>query len=338
MADDMILEVTGLSQEYPIYSGLLRRRRGTVKAVQDVSFELGRRESLGIVGESGCGKTSLARSLIRLIEPSRGKVILRVNGSDIDLLSLSPKQMQRCRRHVQMVFQDPVASLNPRVPVLEVVGEPLIVNGVCRGRELTSRVAELLEMVGLAAVDMHRFPHAFSGGQRQRIGIARALALQPEMIIADEPVSALDVSVQAQILNLLVELQERLGLSLIFIGHDLSIIRQVCDRVAVMYLGRIVEIGETGTVFERPSHPYTEVLLSAVPVPDPKAQRGRQRIHLSGEPPSPVDPPSGCPFHPRCRYAIPECSNRLPDLSAAPSGARAACIRKQEIDLTGVSD
>lgn len=336
MTDDLILEVEELRQEYPIHAGLLRRQVGTVKAVRDVSFSLRRKESLGIVGESGCGKTSLARSLIRLVEPCGGRVMLHVDGSSVDLLTLDARQMRQFRRHVQMVFQDPVGSLNPRAPVLEVVGEPLIVNGVCRGRRLKERVAELLEMVGLSALDMHRFPHAFSGGQRQRIGIARALALEPELVVADEPVSALDVSVQAQILNLLVDIRDRLGLSIIFIGHDLSIIRQVCDRVAVMYLGRIVEIGPTDVVFEHPSHPYTEVLLSAVPVPDPRAQRGRHRIRLLGEPPSPSDPPCGCPFHPRCRYAIEECREITPKPEPAASGASAACIRKDEIELEGV--
>lgn len=336
MSGELILEVEGLRTEYPIHAGLLRRQVGTVKAVQDVSFSLCRTESLGIVGESGCGKTSLARSLIRLVEPCTGKVVLHVNGSSLNLLTLDAKRMREHRRHVQMVFQDPVGSLNPRAPVLEIVGEPLIVNGICRGSKLKERVAELLEMVGLSALDMHRFPHAFSGGQRQRIGIARALALEPELILADEPVSALDVSVQAQILNLLVDIRDRLGLSLIFIGHDLSIVRQVCDRVAVMYLGRIVEIGRTDAVFEHPSHPYTEVLLSAVPVPDPRTQRGRQRIRLRGEPPSPADPPGGCPFHPRCRYAIPECRETVPEPEPAASGASSACIRRHEIKLEGV--
>jgi oligopeptide/dipeptide ABC transporter ATP-binding protein len=237
-----------------------------------------------------------------------------------------------------MVFQDPVASLNPRIPVLEVVGEPLIVNGVCHGRELMARVGELLELVGLSAVDMHRFPHAFSGGQRQRIGIARALALGPELIIADEPVSALDVSVRAQILNLLSDLKGRLGLSLVFIGHDLSVIRHVCDRIAVMYLGRLVEVGETEAIYARPSHPYTEALLSAVPVPDPQAQRRRRRVRLVGEPPSPLSPPPGCAFHPRCSYAVPDCAKQVPPMVRTQSGAQAACIRVGQISLRGMDD
>ena len=338
MPTDAILQVCGLSKEFPVRSGLLRRQVGAVRAVEDVSFSLQRGETLGIVGESGCGKTTLARSLIRLIEPTRGSIRLRVNGSDVDLMSLPGKELRHYRRQVQMVFQDPVASLNPRIPVLEVVGEPLIVNRICKGNELKARVGKLLEMVGLTAVDMHRYPHAFSGGQRQRIGIARALALQPKLIIADEPVSALDVSVRAQILNLLAGLKAELGLSLIFIGHDLSVVRHICDRVAVMYLGRIVEIGESEQVFAQPSHPYTEALLSAVPVPDPVVQRQRHRIRLSGEPPSPINPPSGCAFHPRCIYRTDACSQQIPELLPLPSGVRAACIRAKELDLRGVRD
>lgn len=338
MPRDIILKVDNLSKEFPVRSGLLRRQVGTVKAVQQVSFELERGETLGIVGESGCGKTTLVRSIVRLIEPTQGSVKLKVNGSEIDLVSLSRRELRKSRRHVQMVFQDPVASLNPRIPVLEVVGEPLIVNRICKGEELKRRVGELLEMVGLRAIDMHRYPHAFSGGQRQRIGIARALALRPELVIADEPVSALDVSVRAQILNLLSDLKEQLRLSLVFIGHDLSVIRHICDRVAVMYLGRIVEIGKTDAIFSQPSHPYTEALLSAVPIPDPEQQRKRQRIRLSGEPPSPVDPPPGCAFHPRCRYKVDSCAVQQPELVDTGSGVKAACFRADEIELKGVTE
>jgi peptide/nickel transport system ATP-binding protein len=369
MSPETILEVRGLSKEFPVRAGLFQRQIGTVKAVQDVSFELGRGETLGIVGESGCGKTTLARCMIRLIEPTTGIILLNIDGKKTNLRLQRGRNLRDCRRHVQMVFQDPVASLNPRIPVREIVGEPLIVNKVrtgkkikkrdgfrrsvrkfipnrisgiknwlSRGRKLSDRVGELLELVGLNAVDMHRFPHAFSGGQRQRIGIARALALSPELIIADEPVSALDVSVRAQILNLLAELKGRLGLSLIFIGHDLSIISHICDRVAVMYLGRIVEIGDTASVFNQPRHPYTEALLSAAPIPDPERQRRRKRVILSGEPPSPMHPPSGCPFHPRCGYKIAACEEKLPDLRNLGQGTRAACIRAEEIKLRGAGD
>jgi|YelNatPaOPRAMG01_1025707.scaffolds.fasta_scaffold38858_2 peptide/nickel transport system ATP-binding protein len=337
MAADRLLEVSGLSKEFPVRAGLLRRRIATLHAVNDVSFSLVRGETLGIVGESGCGKTTLARCITRLIEPTAGSVKLFLNGSEVDILSISGSEIRQYRRHMQMVFQDPVGSLNPRLPVREIVGEPLIVNKICSGRDLTARVAELLEMVGLSGVDMHRYPHAFSGGQRQRIGIARALALQPDLIIADEPVSALDVSVRAQILNLLSDLRDRLGLSLIFIGHDLSIIRYVCDRVAVMYLGRIVEIGSATGVFAQPRHPYTEALLSAAPIADPVIQRERSRINLSGEPPSPLNPPQGCTFHPRCSYAIDECKNRVPELRSLGSDSLAACIRAGELELRGIS-
>ncbi|MEI6914423.1 MAG: oligopeptide/dipeptide ABC transporter ATP-binding protein [Armatimonadota bacterium] len=333
MQSDAILEVCGLTKEFPVRTGLLRRQVGTVQAVQDVCFALRRGETLGIVGESGCGKTTLVRSIIRLIEPTSGSVLLRANGSTVDLTTLSGSELRDYRRHVQMIFQDPIASLNPRIPVLEIVGEPLIVNRVCGGKELKDRVGKLLEMVGLTAVDMHRYPHAFSGGQRQRIGIARALALQPELIIADEPVSALDVSVRAQILNLLADLKAELCLSLVFIGHDLGVVRHICDRVAVMYLGRIVEIGPSEQIFSRPGHPYTEALLSAVPVPDPSAQRQHRRVVISGEPPSPINPPIGCAFHPRCLYKIDECAKQVPELTKLTSNVRSACIRAGEITL-----
>jgi len=337
MPTDILLEVSGLSKEFPVHAGLLRRRIAVLRAVQDVNFSLRRGETLGIVGESGCGKTTLARCITRLIEPTSGSVKIFLDGSGIDILSLNGSELRRYRRNMQMVFQDPVGSLNPRLPVREIVGEPLIVNRVCSGTELTNRVAELLEMVGLSGVDMHRYPHAFSGGQRQRIGIARALALQPDLIIADEPVSALDVSVRAQILNLLSDLRDKLGLSLIFIGHDLSIIRYVCDRVAVMYLGRVVEVGSASGVFAKPRHPYTEALLSAAPIADPAAQRKRSRISLSGEPPSPLNPSRGCAFHPRCSYAVDGCRENVPELRSLALDSSAACIRAEELVLRGIS-
>lgn len=334
--NDNILEVKNLSKHFPIRRGLLRKTVGHVLAVQDVSFEVRRGETLGLVGESGCGKTTTGRCLLRLIEPTHGRILLRDNGATVDILSLSPGQLKAFRPFVQMIFQDPNSSLNPRMTVGDIVGEPLRVNRVAKGADLGERVGTLLESVGLKRQDVHRYPHAFSGGQRQRIGIARALALQPKLIIADEPVSALDVSVQAQILNLLSDLRERYEFSCLFIAHDLSVVEHISDRVAVMYLGRIVETSDSETLYSLPSHPYTEALLSAVPVADPREQRQRRRIPLAGEVPDASNPPAGCAFHPRCRYAREVCRTKVPALRDVGGGVKAACHLSEELTLRGV--
>jgi peptide/nickel transport system ATP-binding protein len=332
-----LLEVEGLIKHFPIRRGLLRRVVGHVRAVDGVSFTMRRGETLGLVGESGCGKTTVGRCILRLIEPTAGRVLFYDKpGKSVDLIALDEAALRRLRPRMQIVFQDPHASLNSRMTVGDIVGEPLVVNNVCRGEALYNRITELLEAVGLKANDMRRYPHAFSGGQRQRIGIARALALRPDLIVADEPVSALDVSVQAQILNLLADLREEFRLSYLFVAHDLSVVEHISDRVAVMYLGRIVEIAATETLYAAPKHPYTEALLSAVPVADPRAQRRRQRIRLEGDVPSPAAPPPGCTFHPRCRYAQPICREKVPPLEEIAPNVHVACHRARELTLVGV--
>ena len=303
-----ILEVDELSKEFPVRRGLLLRRQGSVKAVDRVSLRLEEGECFALVGESGSGKTTLARAIIRLIEPSSGRVRFRGH----ELLDLPPRELRRRRREFQMIFQDPYGSLNPRMTVRKILAEPIEVHRLLTRAEMPARLRELLTLVGMPQEALDRYPHEFSGGQRQRIGIARALATEPSLLLADEPVSALDVSVRAQIINLLVGLQQRLGLTLLFIAHDLAVVEQIADRVGVMYLGRLVEVGRTEEIFSRPRHPYTVSLLSAVPVPDPVS--GRERILLPGEPPSPIDPPTGCAFHPRCPIAREHCASDEPRL------------------------
>jgi oligopeptide/dipeptide ABC transporter ATP-binding protein len=294
-----ILEVRDLVKHFPL-------KGGRIFAVNGVSFSQARGETIGIVGESGCGKSTLARTVLRLIEPTSGQLIF--DGED--LLRLPPKALRRRRRDMQIIFQDPYASLDPRVRIGASIEEPLLVHGFGRRAERARRVAELLELVGLGAEAAARYPHEFSGGQRQRIGIARAIAAGPKLVIADEPVSALDVSIQSQILNLLVELRDRLALSLLFISHDLAVIRYISERVAVMYLGQLVEVGEAAAIYEEPAHPYTQALLSAIPQPDP--ERRRKRMVLAGDVPSPEHPPAGCPFHPRCPQAMERCRTEVP--------------------------
>ena len=317
-----LIEVRHLKTWFPAQSGLLARVKDHVKAVDDVSFDVERGEVLGLVGESGSGKTTVGRSLLRLIQPTGGSI--RFDG--LEVTALSRRDLRAFRRRAQIIFQDPFASLDPRMSVAEIVGEALAIHKLARGRRTRAeRVAELLGLVGLAPEHMTRYPHEFSGGQRQRIGIARALAVEPEFIVADEPVSALDVSIQAQVVNLMRDLKARLGLTLLFIAHDLAVIEYVSTRVAVMYLGKLMEVAPARELCRNPKHPYTEALLSAVPVPDPKARRGR--IVLKGDIPSPIDPPSGCVFRTRCPYAIPACAERVPELREVAPGHAKACIR-----------
>jgi len=334
-AQSPLLKVTGLQKLFPIKKGFLKRTVGYVRAVDGVDFHIDEGETLGLVGESGCGKTTTARCVLRAIEPTQGQIQIRgADGSVVDLGQVSPRELRALRRQMQMIFQDPFTSLNPRMTLLDLVGEPLLVHGLANRREREERVADLLTRVGLRPEYMRRFPHAFSGGERQRIGIARALALHPRLVVADEPVSALDVSVQAQILNLLVDLQADFRLTYLFVAHDLSVVRHISNRVAVMYVGRMVELAETTEIFDRPRHPYTAALLSAVPEPDPRTRA--RRIVLQGEVANPASPPSGCYFHPRCPHAIDVCRTETPAWQEISRGHFVSCHRAEELQLAGV--
>jgi peptide/nickel transport system ATP-binding protein len=334
MPTEFVLELKGVKKYYPIESGFLRKVTGYVKAVDDVDLYIKPGETLGLVGESGCGKSTLGRCILRAIDPTDGVIhFKRPNGEVVDLARLDHHQLRALRQEIQMIFQDPYSSLDPRMTVLEIVGEPLISNKIAKGKEIEDRVKELMQVVGLEIKHLKRFPHAFSGGQRQRIGIARALALQPKLIVADEPVSALDVSIQAQILNLLEELQQEFELTYLFVAHDLSVIEHISDRVAVMYAGKIVEVASVDELFSAPKHPYTEVLLSAVPKPDPESKM--QRIILPGEVANPVNPPNGCLFHPRCLYAKEICQQVEPAMNQVAPGRFARCHFTAELDLRG---
>ena len=320
MTDVPLLEVTDLKKHFPIYKGVFSKVTGQVYAVDGVSFTVGRGETLGLVGESGCGKSTVGRTLLRLLEPTSGTV--RIGGEDIT--HLDGADLLPYRRRMQMIYQDPYASLNPRMTAGEIVGEPMVVHQLGTSAERREKVASLFDRVGLRPEGVHRYPHEFSGGQRQRIGIARALSLNPDLIVGDEPVSALDVSIQAQIINLLMDLQDEFGLSYLFVAHDLAVVEHISHRVAVMYLGRIVEMTDRQSLFEMPLHPYTEALLSAVPIPKASA-RTRKRVILTGDVPSPINPPPGCHFHARCPYAMPRCKVDVPVLREVVPGHVAAC-------------
>ena len=332
-----LLDVRHLRKLYPIKAGPLKRTVGHVRAVDDVSFQVHDGEILSLVGESGCGKTTTAKCVLRAVDPTAGEVLFRLpNGEVVDVAKLSEGQLRPLRSQMQLVFQDPFGSLNPRKNLLDIIGEPLLVHGVKSRQQRMDRVAELLNLVGLRPEYMHRYPHAFSGGQRQRVVIARALALEPRLVVADEAVSALDVSVQAQILNLLLDLQRRLDLSYLFVAHDLSIVKHISHRVAVMYVGKIVELAPTEELFHRPRHPYTSALMQAVPVPDPDKRAALRG--LPGEVANPADPPKGCYFHPRCPFATDVCRSETPVLREVGPGHHVACHRAEELDLPGIDE
>ncbi len=330
-----LLEVKNLKKYFPIQKGFFRKTVGNVRAVDDVSFFVNEGETLGLVGESGCGKTTTSRCILRAMPPSSGEMLFRTKeGNVVDLAKLNRSELHPLRVQMQMIFQDPYGSLNPRMTLFDIVGEPLLVNGMTNRKEREQRVAELLKLVGLRPEYLQRFPHAFSGGQRQRIGIARALSVNPRLVVADEPVSALDVSVQAQILNLMLDLQKRMNLTYLFVAHNLSVVRHFCDRVAVMYVGKIVELSDTLELYAAPQHPYTAALMSAVPVADPRIKTGN--VELKGEVPSPANPPSGCYFHPRCEYAVDKCKQDAPVFREIKPNHFVACHRAGELKLPGI--
>lgn len=336
-----ILEVKGLTKYFPIKRGILQRVVGNVKAVDDISFFIREGETLGLVGESGCGKTTASRTVIRLYEPTGGvayfkSTVLSPNDEPVivNLMELGKNEMKLIRREISMIFQDPINSLNPRMAVFDIIAEPLVIHGQENKKDNEKVVASLLDRVGLRPSYMRRYPHEFSGGQRQRIGIARALALNPKIIFCDEPVSALDVSIQAQTLNLLSDLQSDFNLSYVFVAHDLSVVQHISDRVAVMYVGKIAEVAESDVLYNNPLHPYTEALLSAVPKPDPKYES--KRIHMQGDVADPSNPPSGCYFHPRCRYAIDVCKTTPPEYRELIPDHFVSCHRAEELDLQGI--
>ena len=347
-----LLVVEDLRKHFPVTRGIFKRVVGQVKAVDGVSFAITEGTTLGLVGESGCGKTTTSRLIMRAFDSTSGRILFKDrNLGWVDVPKLSPAELKRLRPNMQMIFQDPYSSLNPRMTLLDIIGEPLLVNGLARGQELRDRVGDMLRRVGLRPEYVNRYPHGFSGGQRQRMGIARALAPHPQLVVCDEPVSALDVSVQAQILNLLQELQAELHLTYLFVAHDLSVVEHICDQVAVMYVGKLVEVADTEELYVNPLHPYTEALLSAVPMPNPRMRRDRvsmsngaataearraKRIVLQGEVADPSNPPPGCPFHPRCAYAVDVCKTVVPPLRER-QGHLVACHRAEELKLQGVA-
>lgn len=340
---ETLLEVRGLKKYFPIQKGLLRRTVGYVKAVDDVNFYIKTGETLGLVGESGCGKTTTSRSAIQLYKPTAGEVLFRSKelhhakaGQSVDLTKLSKAELKRVRREISMVFQDPINALNPRMTVADIIREPLKVHALDKGKQSNDDIAQLLEAVGLRSDYMERYPHEFSGGQRQRIGIARALSLRPSLILLDEPVSALDVSIQAQTLNLLKSLQKKFDLTYLFVAHDLGVVEYISDRVAVMYAGRLVEMASVDKLFNSPKHPYTEALLSAVPRPDPRIKS--VRVNLNGQVPDPAKLPPGCHFHPRCLYAQPLCKEKIPSLRELSTNQLVACHFAEELELKGVEN
>jgi oligopeptide/dipeptide ABC transporter ATP-binding protein len=321
MAAEALVEVRGLIKHFPLSSGLVVKKKAVLKAVDGISFTIGRGETMGLVGESGCGKTTAGRTMVRLYEPTAGEMLFE--GKDV--FQMNDAELLEARRHMQMIFQDPYSSLNPRMTVGDIIGEPLDIHRLAAGKERTERVYELLSLVRLSKEHAGRFPHEFSGGQRQRIGFARALAVEPSFVVCDEPISALDVSIQAQMVNMLQEMQEKLGLTYLFIAHDLSMVKHISNRVAVMYLGKIVELAESVELYRNPLHPYTKALLSAIPIPDPEVEAQRQRIILEGDVPSPINPPSGCHFRTRCQKAMPICAEQEPEFKQQAPGHFAAC-------------